>query len=434
MKNILLILLTGCCFGVEGQSIRARNIPEGLRYPLLVKEFYYRKQVSLFWFAPGGEGPELREQLWHRVDSARYSGLDSSRYHYSSIRNNWSGAGAVDSSSVQQLEQLFTDAALALCKDLYQGKDIYDRLRYDELSARSAGAGDQQLLDQLVPVVSGAGLNELINRLEPHTKEYRALKQVLAAQLDSNAYSLKIKMLASSLDYYRWIDHFAFKQYILVNIASATLKYYDNDSLQLTMKIVAGKPSTPTPRFSARCTQVILYPYWNVPQRITLTELLPLFKRSPALVDAMGMQLIGPNGNIIDHHGLPWEKFSKSWFPYRVRQVTGCGNALGVIKFDLTDPFNVYMHDTNLKSAFASNSRYYSHGCIRLEKPNLLGQHLLGQQLDTTLLTQCLKDQKPIPILLDKPVPVLVVYITAEAEEDGQTAWYKDPYRLLIKK
>ena len=435
MKNIFLFLTIACCFTAQAQSQNPFD-PDALRYPHLVKDFYYHKHLTLFWFAADSAAPGLRQQLWQRIDSARYYGLDSNRYHYAAIRNNRPGIHAriTDSASLYHLDRLFTDAALTLCKDLSQGKDIYDHLRYDELSAKSAATADQQLLDQLITVVDAAGLNELLVRLEPQTKKYLALKQALALQLDSNAHSLKIRMLASSLDYYRWIGHFAFRQYILVNIASATLKYYDNDSLRLTMKIVAGKPSTPTPRFSARCTQITLYPYWNVPQRITLTELLPLFKASPGLVGEMGMQLISPEGNIIDYRGLPWVKFSKTFFPYRVRQVTGCGNALGVVKFSLTDPFNVYMHDTNMKSAFASLSPYYSHGCIRLEKPALLAEQLLGHPLDTTLLTQCLKDQQPILLTLDKPVPVLVVYITAEAEEDGQTAWYKDTYHLLTKK
>jgi murein L,D-transpeptidase YcbB/YkuD len=92
------------------------------------------------------------------------------------------------------------------------------------------------------------------------------------------------------------------------------------------------------------------------------------------------------------------------------------------------------MHDTNLKAGFASPSRYYSHGCIRLEKPYLLAPQLLNGALDTTLLTQCLKDQEPRQVTILEPVPVLVVYITAEPQEDGQLTWYKDIYHLLAKK
>jgi murein L,D-transpeptidase YcbB/YkuD len=419
-----------------GADADANGVTDTLQYPGLVRAFYNRKQAASFWFAPGVDAAGLRERLWQYIDSARYSGLDRNRFHYLTIFNSRGEVTGrmTDGPAIGRLEQIFTDAALALCLDLYQGRDISDRLRYDELSGRSADSANQLVLSQLTGVTTAAGLTELLARLEPKTREYVYLKQALARELDSAGSSPRIRKLASSLDYYRWVNHFALHHYILINIAAATLRYYDHDSLLLTMKVVAGKPSTPTPRFSARCTEVTLYPYWNVPRRIAVRELLPVFKTSPALVEEMGMQLLSADGSIVDYQGLPWRTFTAANFPYRVRQVTGCGNALGVIKFGLTDPFDVYMHDTNLKAGFASPSRYYSHGCIRLEKPFLLAMQLMGDALDTTLLAQCLRDQEPRQVTLSKPVPVLVVYITAEPQEDGQLIWYKDIYHLLAKK
>lgn len=451
-KSLLLLVIYGCMCAAHADAgvdmsagADAGGVGDTLHYPRLVKEFYLSKHVSLFWFAPGVEAAGLRKRLWECIDSSWYSGLDRNRYHYLTILNSRGGVTGfnsqgeltdrrTDSPAIDRLEKVFTDAALALCLDLYQGRDISNRLRYDELSNRSADSANQRVLKQLAGVTTGAGLAELVIQLEPKTREYACLKQALTREIDSPGNSLKIRMLGSSLDYYRWINHFALHHYILVNIAAATLRYYNHDSLLLTMKVVAGKPSTPTPRFSARCTEVTLYPYWNVPRRIAVRELLPVFKVSPALVEEMGMQLLSADGRIVGYQGLPWQTFTAANFPYRVRQVTGCGNALGVIKFGLTDPFDVYMHDTNLKEGFASPSRYYSHGCIRLEKPYLLATKLMGDGLDTTLLTQCLKDQQPRQLTLNESVPVLVVYITAEPQADGQLIWYKDIYHLLAKK
>lgn len=442
-KSLLLVVI---CLGPGGFFARAEGgvrvkaaageVSDALQYPRLVKTFFDRKHNTSFWFAPGDVAAGLREQLWECIDSARYYGLDRSRYHGLTIMNSRGGLSGPEDSrpAVGLLERIFTDAALALCLDIYQGRDISERLRYDELSNRSADSANQRVLDRLVGVTTAAGLAELVLQLEPRTREYACLKEALRRELDSAGHSLRRRMLASSMDYYRWINHFDLHRYILVNIAAATLRYYDHDSLLLTMRVVAGKPSTPTPRFSARCTAATLYPYWNVPRRITVRELLPVFKVSPGLIEEMGMQLLGSDDRVVDYHDLPWRSFNAGNFPFRVRQVTGCGNALGVIKFGLTDPFDIYMHDTNLKAAFASPSRYYSHGCIRLEKPYLLATQLLGGSLDTTLLTECLKDQQPRQLTLSEPVPVLVVYITAEPQEDGQLAWYKDIYHLLAKK
>jgi murein L,D-transpeptidase YcbB/YkuD len=220
-------------------------------------------------------------------------------------------------------------------------------------------------------------------------------------------------------------------KFIVINIPSATLLYYEYDTLKLKMKVVLGKPSTRTPRFAAYCDQIILYPYWNVPRKIAVNELLPLFKKSPALLDAMNMQVVDNKGKILDPRKLTWSAFNKVNFPYGFRQSTGCDNALGVIKFNLTSPFDVYLHDTNLKSAFQSSSRYYSHGCIRLEKPIELGNYLLHDRLGPAFLKSCLKDQKPVTLKLAKSIPVFVIYGTAGLDEMSHVIYYKDVYLLM---
>ncbi|WP_431217594.1 L,D-transpeptidase family protein [Puia sp. P3] len=127
---------------------------------------------------------------------------------------------------------------------------------------------------------------------------------------------------------------------------------------------------------------------------------------------------------------IRWSSYTAANFPYKLRQAPGCENALGVIKFDLDDPFNVYMHDTNLKGAFASSWRFLSHGCIRLERPLELGMLLLDNKLDTGYLRQCLRGQLPVTVQLERPVPVFVVYLTAGVDGGGRLAWYRDIYRL----
>jgi murein L,D-transpeptidase YcbB/YkuD len=234
-----------------------------------------------------------------------------------------------------------------------------------------------------------------------------------------------------ALNIYRWIHHHSFPRCIVVNIASATLCYYEQDSLRLRMKVVVGKPSTRTPRFAAWCDQVVLYPYWNIPRKIAVNEFMPMFRRVPALANAMNIQLLDSRGRVVDPASIDWPRWNKRNFPYSMRQSTGCDNALGVIKFNLTSPYDVYMHDTNLKQAFHSTYRYYSHGCIRLEKPFELGAALLGDKLDTSFLALGLKDQQPLSVRLQMPVPVFVVYLTADIDAEGKLRFFKDIYHLL---
>src|SRR6185312_10857 len=109
-----------------------------------------------------------------------------------------------------------------------------------------------------------------------------------------------IHSLVTTLSLFRWIYHFRLGKFIVINIPSASLLYYESDTLKLQMKVILGKPSTRTPRFAAYCDQIILYPYWNVPYKIGINELLPLFKKSPGLIDAMNMQVIDNTGKILD--------------------------------------------------------------------------------------------------------------------------------------
>jgi murein L,D-transpeptidase YcbB/YkuD len=209
------------------------------------------------------------------------------------------------------------------------------------------------------------------------------------------------------------------------------LRYYEEDSMVLFMKTVLGKTATPTPRFAAYFNEVILYPYWYPPASIIFNELLPKIKKNPSIIDSWNMQVVDKNGKVLNYHTLNWSSFHAGNFPYILRQSTGCDNSLGIIKFNINSPYGVYLHDTNNKTAFLSGLRFYSHGCIRIEEPIKLGNHILHEKLDTAFLQSCFKEQKPIPVLLDNPVPVFVVYMMAEADPAGKIRYYRDIYNLL---
>jgi murein L,D-transpeptidase YcbB/YkuD len=87
------------------------------------------------------------------------------------------------------------------------------------------------------------------------------------------------------------------------------------------------------------------------------------------------------------------------------------------------------MHDTNLKNKFLSTSRYFSHGCIRLEKPIDLANYLLSEPIDSNMIKACLSDQHPVTKKIGEAVPVFVVYMTPEVVA-GAVTFNKDIYNL----
>ena len=96
---------------------------------------------------------------------------------------------------------------------------------------------------------------------------------------------------------------------------------------------------------------------------------------------------------------------------------------------------SVYLHSTPSTELFSKSRRDFSSGCIRLEKPAELAAFLLrnqpdGQQPWTVARVQTAmdsgKDNRQVNLTVK--VPVLILYVTAVAEEDGTVHFFDDIY------
>lgn len=239
------------------------------------------------------------------------------------------------------------------------------------------------------------------------------------------------KILVENINKCRALNCIEHKRFIHINIPSATLKLYTSDTLQLSMRVIVGKPSTPTPVFCAKLNQVTFFPYWNVPRSIAVKEFLPIIKRDIRYLDNNGIQVLDASGHVIDENQLDWNKYNSKNFPYRFRQVTGCDNSLGIVKFEIEDPFSIYMHDTNNKRLFGRDKRFLSHGCIRLEKPYELATILLEnkQVVDDFLKQRYNKNLKPVTLKLKETIPVFVSYLTVDVNDKNEIVFYDNIYR-----
>jgi L,D-transpeptidase YcbB len=238
----------------------------------------------------------------------------------------------------------------------------------------------------------------------------------------------KMMELKWNIAWYRWMNGMADKKFLWVNIPSNMLYLYDSGKVMLQSKIVVGKQSTPTPTLTSEIRRVVYYPYWNVPPSIAIGEMLPALKRNPGYVYANRLEVL-QNGARVNPSSINWNNYSSGNFPFLLRQKTGCKNALGRIKFEFENPFHVYLHDTNAKGAFTASKRYFSHGCMRVQKPYDLAVALgvLPRQID---MSQCLENKSPELITLPQPIPVFVTYITIDVV-DGDIIWHEDAYRKM---
>ena len=244
--------------------------------------------------------------------------------------------------------------------------------------------------------------------------------------------SERLWQLNLAVNYYRWLICLVQQQpAIIVNIPATILRIYHNDTVTLEMRVIVGKKSTPTPTLASTVSEVILYPYWHVPYSIATRELLPSIKRNPGFIDAGNYQVLNNTGKIMDHYSINWNALSTRNFPYLIRQSTGCDNALGLLKLNFYNPFGVYLHDTPNKSLFTLNKRFFSHGCMRMEKPMELGHLVLKNNhvaIDTLELKGCLRNQSPINVEADEHMPVIVWYNPAGIDSTGRVVFYDDIY------
>jgi L,D-transpeptidase YcbB len=313
------------------------------------------------------------------------------------------------------------------------------------LSSNAVDPANKQLVIKLYQLGFIDSANQLLNKKELVLKVKAAQKQFdlfndgVLRSTSIEAFNVplrkRIEQLALLINNLRWLE--PLKQHnsaLLLNIPSADFFLYENGSITLDSKVIVGKPSTPTPTLTSTITEVILYPYWNVPQNIATRELLPNIRRNIGYLEAGNFQVINREGRILNPYMINWHALSESYFPYIIRQCTGCDNSLGIVKFNFYNPFTVYLHDTPAKALFNFSKRYFSHGCMRVEKPVELARTLLGYNriaIDTLTAKGCVKQQAPVIVPAQKKMPVLIMYSTAWYTKEGEVRFYENVYGKL---
>jgi murein L,D-transpeptidase YcbB/YkuD len=190
------------------------------------------------------------------------------------------------------------------------------------------------------------------------------------------------------------------------------------------MRVVTGKIENPTPIFNDDMTTVVFSPYWNVPPSIARNEILPALMRDSSYLYRNDMEVVR-GSQVVSPWSIDWDGSG-----YTVRQRPGPRNALGQVKFVFPNNFDVYLHDTPADQLFASTTRSFSHGCVRLEKPFELAQWVLSGQSQWTpeRIQAAMQAGREQHVALKSPIPVYLVYATAWVEPDGRVDFREDVY------
>jgi murein L,D-transpeptidase YcbB/YkuD len=178
-----------------------------------------------------------------------------------------------------------------------------------------------------------------------------------------------------------------------------------------SMKVIVGKPDTPTPALKGVLNYETLNPYWHVTREVAKEVIAPrVLREGDAYLNKQGYEVVTSFGNPqpLSPDDVDWKGVAEGKVIVKVRQKPGPANSLGRFKFDIPNSDGIYLHDTPKKELFAQDERALSHGCVRLEDAERLAEWLLGK--DPPVVT--VPEQH---VALPRPVPITIAYLGSNA-------------------
>jgi murein L,D-transpeptidase YcbB/YkuD len=383
----------------------------------LLRQFYAAHNFEPVWATRQAQA----DALVNAVLRAGEHGLDPGMFHGALLRNT---------AALPPIERelVLSDAFLAYADALANGA-VPIELRMD----------DEDLTPE--PIAVAAALDNALNSpdpaasveaLAPKSPDYAALRRALQsyrrATADGEATpagaggigsppglpadrtadktgETRLRQIVVNLERLRRLPRSLPAHRVGVNTANAQLVLYQGGQPVFTTRVVVGDVDKQTPEFQTTIDSLLFNPPWNVPVSIATKEILPKVARDP--------------GYLSRHHMVTRSNGA-------IQQLPGAGTALGQLKFEMQDRFDVYLHDTPLKKLFSRDNRRQSHGCVRVENPRELAARLLQQPVEVINRGVALgyTNRRMLPA----PVPVFLVYQTAFAGADGSIEFRPDVY------
>jgi len=244
--------------------------------------------------------------------------------------------------------------------------------------------------------------------LAPQDDDYRALsqayveasRQVTQAHGNPPAALLeRARTLAVNLERRRWLDRSPPATRIDVNTGAAMLTYWRDGQAADRRRVVVGEPGRETPELASPLYRLVANPTWTVPRSIESEVDSPAAMRR--------------------HH----MERRDGW----IVQQSGPFNSLGLVKFDLANDQQIYLHDTPAKGLFGRPDRHASHGCVRVFDALGFARMIAEDEdvLDAWARASASGEESFVP--LPHAIPVRLLYQTAWVD-NGRVVIVPDAY------
>ncbi|HTT84200.1 MAG TPA: L,D-transpeptidase family protein [Rhizomicrobium sp.] len=411
------------------------QLPDGQAVDIGPVRAFYEQRTYLPAWTGGVEARGRAQQMIAALLAADTDGLDPGSYQ---AKNPVLGEFPRTARSAAEFDILLTDGALRFARDLRLGRAELRSLDPDvDLPS--------QVFDPVASLDAAVESNSIaafVANLPPPHPEYARLKRALASFREAVSHNddakddsgvpltERVMQIAANMERWRWLPRSFEPSYIEVNVPDERLVVMGSQGPVLESRVVVGRPGDPTPIFRAVATSVTVNPPWNVPEEIARREILPKLKRNPDYLLANDMILRdGPRNDPYGLH-IDWNAMPAAAFRYHVQQRPGPKNALGMLKLELPNRFNVYLHYTSAESAFDRDSRALSHGCVRVEQILPLASYALTRDTKAAIasLQAAIATVATQHLSLSSPLAVYFLYWTAFVDENGVIQFRPDIY------
>ncbi|MCA3561313.1 MAG: L,D-transpeptidase family protein [Aestuariivirga sp.] len=222
-------------------------------------------------------------------------------------------------------------------------------------------------------------------------------------------------------------------RYVVVNVPAQQIETVEGGKVYSLHNAIVGRPSRPTPVVMTPLTIVRFNPYWNAPPSIVERDIIPRMQSrgaSKVLADMNVKVFQGVGGPEVDPDKINWRTAKIA--DYHFRQEPGGDNAMATAKIEFTSPFGIYLHDTPEPQLFRTANRFYSSGCVRVDKVAIMLEWILQGQdgLNAAKIAELAQSQERLDVNILNAPQLRVAYLTAWPAKGGVAAFREDVYEM----
>ncbi len=243
--------------------------------------------------------------------------------------------------------------------------------------------------------------------------------------------STRIAEISANMERWRWLPRQLGERYILVDVPNQSVDFIDDGKSVLHSRAIIGRDGeNRTPILLTLANAIVVNPPWDIPDDIAAKAILPHLRKDPNYLARRNMVLVDAPESDPAGRRINWREVKGDKLPYQIREQPGPHNVLGTLMLDMPNPFDVYLHGTSNEAMFGLKDRERSHGCVRVEKIEQLGELTLEGSVDSPkdALKQNIADGETQRVALTKPILVYMLYWTAYVEKDGAVEFRPDRY------